>query len=192
MQGQKDSDLTALGREQAGASARLLATFGIQAILASPLGRVRQTVAIIQPFVGANVQFDERIVEWDCGDWSGYLYQDVKQRWPSEWAAFEADRFNYRGPNCENYPDMIERVKPFINELLDMPVTSVAVIAHGVIGRVMIGTLLGCGPMEMLDIRQPNNVIYRVSLPLHSKDLRDRELHHYMASDGPFEGAIET
>jgi len=192
MQGQKDSDLNALGREQANISARLLATLDIQAVFASPLNRVRQTAEIVQRHVDAEVRYDARIMEWDCGDWSGHLYQEVKEKWPDEWAALEADRFNYRGPNCENYLDMIERATPFVHELMDVPVNNVAVVSHGMIGRVMIGILMGHTETEMLSFTQPNDVVYRVNLPAHSKDNRDRELHHYMASAGPFEGIIES
>ena len=48
MQGQLDSRLTPLGREHALGSARLLARLGVDTAFASPLGRVRETVAIIQ------------------------------------------------------------------------------------------------------------------------------------------------
>ena len=191
MQGQQDSDLNAVGREQAETSARLMATLDIQAIFASPLNRVRQTTEIIRRYVDVEVQYDRRIMEWNCGDWSGHLFREVQEKWPNEWAALEADRFNFRGPNCENYPDMIERAAPFVDELLDIAVDNVAVISHGMIGRVMIGLLMGYGASEMLSFSQPNDVIYRVRLPAQSGDRRDRELHHYLSGAGPFDGAIE-
>lgn len=191
MQGQKDSDLSELGREQADISARLLATLDIQAIFASPLNRTRQTTAIIQRYVDAEVQYDARIMEWDCGDWSGYLHEDVKELWPNEWAALEADRFNYRGPNCENYPDMIKRVTPFVHELMAIPLSNVAIVSHGLIGRVMIGILMGFAEAEMLGFVQPNHVIYRVGVPADSVSTRERDLHHYVGAEGLFEGTVK-
>jgi broad specificity phosphatase PhoE len=191
MQGQKNSDLNELGQRQAEITARLLATLGIQAIFASPLNRARQTTAIIQRHVDVEVRFDARIMEWDCGDWSGYLYEDVKKQWPDEWAALEADRFNYRGPNCENYPDMIKRATPFVRELIAIPLDNVAIVSHGMIGRVMIGMLMGFTEAEMLGFAQPNHVVYRVGVPAYSKSDRERELHHYVAAAGPFEGTVD-
>ncbi len=187
-----DSDLNALGREQAEVSARLLARLDVQAVFSSPLNRARQTAEIIQRRVNVDVRFDARIMEWDCGDWSGHLYQEVKEKWPNEWASLEADRFNYRGPNCENYPDMVERAAPFVRELTDIPVDNVAVISHGMIGRVMIGILMGYTETEMLSFFQPNDVVYRVGLSSDSELKEERELHYYVASAGPFEGLIES
>lgn len=190
MQGQLNSDLTALGREQSAVNAALLAQCSIEAIFASPLDRTRQTTEIIQRQIDIEASYDPRIKEWDCGDWSGHLYEDVKKQWPIEWAAFEADRFNYRGPNCENYCDMQQRVAPFIDELTALPVRSVAIVSHGLIGRVMIGLLMGFSETEMLNSSQPNDVIYRVRELRYGKQKFDRKLDHYQSAKGPHEGVV--
>jgi broad specificity phosphatase PhoE len=190
MQGQKNSDLNDVGWQQAEVHGRLLATLGIEAIYASPLDRARQTVEIVRGYVDREVCFDERIMEWDCGDWSGHLRSKVKLLWPEQWAALEADPFHYRGPGCENYPDMIERIGPFINELLANPASAIAVISHGMIGRVMVGTLMGYTEKEMLGFRQPNDVIYRVQLPGATTRIDRPRLHHYEAAAGPFDGIV--
>ena len=51
MQGQLDSALTARGREHASSSGRLLARLGVDAMFASPLGRVRETLALVAEHV---------------------------------------------------------------------------------------------------------------------------------------------
>ena len=181
MQGRWNSDLTALGRQQARQNGKLLANRGIEAMLASPIGRVRETVALIGEDVESPIRFDDRLVEWDCGDWSGYLYDEVAERWPAEWKALEADRFHYRGPGCENYPDMVERARPFLSEVLAQPETSIAIVSHGMIGRVMISTLLGWSEDETLRFFQPNDWVFRV-LPA------SRSIEHFIAGDGPHPG----
>jgi broad specificity phosphatase PhoE len=130
-------------------------------------------------------------MEWDCGDWSGHLYGEVKSRWPREWAALEADRFNFRGPNCENYPDMQQRTAPFIEQLTSLSARSVAIVSHGLIGRVMIGQLMGLSEAELLGFSQPNNVIYRVRERRYGTGKFDSKLDHYLSGDGPFEGVID-
>ena len=187
MQGQWNSDLSDLGREQASVHGRLLEQLDIQAIYASPLDRTRQTTEIIQQYVPLDASYDHRIMEWDCGHWSGYLYEEVKTQWADEWAALQADRFHYRGPGCENYPDMIERSRPFVEEVLANPAENIAIVSHGMIGRVMIGIIMEYGETEMLGFTQPNDVIYRVRVPRTG----DRELHHYSAGTGPHEGVVE-
>jgi broad specificity phosphatase PhoE len=192
MQGQANSDLDATGRSQAEEHGRLLAALDIEAIFASPLDRARQTAEIVRRHVDLDVRFDERIMEWDCGDWSGHLRVNVRQRWPVEWAALEADPYHYRGPRCENYPDMIARTRPFVDELLAHPARRIAVISHGMIGRVMVGLLMNFDEPAMLGFRQPNDVVYRVRLPgpgalAPVEPILDR----FVAGTGPITGVVE-
>ena len=183
MQGQWNSDLSDLGRAQAEVNGRLLAGLEIQTLFASPLDRTRQTAEIVNRHLEVPVEFDDRLKEWDCGDWSGHMYADVKTRWAKEWAALEADRFHYRGPNCENYPDMIRRSTPFLDEIRAHPARNIAIVSHGMIGRVMVATLLGYDEARTLSFHQRNDVVFRVTL---RDDLV--AVDHYVDGEGPFEG----
>jgi len=183
MQGQWNSDLNQLGRDQADVNGKLLANSGIEAMFASPLDRTRQTADIINQHLAIPVSYDDRIMEWDCGDWSGHLYADVKIRWAKEWSSREADPFNYRGPNCENYPDMIERASKFLADLEQHAAMNIAVVSHGMIGKVMVSLLMGYGETAMLALSQPNDVIYRVTL-----DQGQANVSHFVCGDGPFAG----
>lgn len=183
MQGQLNSDLSDLGRDHARNHGELLASVGIDAIFASPLDRTRQTAAIINQHLELPIIYDDRIKEWDCGDWSGHLYEEVMERWPNEWEALQADRFHYRGPNCENYPDMIERARPFINEIMAHPAEQIAVVSHGMIGTVMVAIVLGLDEDETLSIYQPNDVV----LMTETAD-RNSAPYHYVSGAGPTPG----
>ncbi|MDZ7827681.1 MAG: histidine phosphatase family protein [Gammaproteobacteria bacterium] len=184
MQGQWNSDLDDLGREQAGINGRWLAGLGIQAMFASPLDRTRQTAQIINRHLEVPILHDERLKEWDSGDWSGWLYPDIEQHWPDEWRAWRADPFHYRGPNCENYPDMIARSRPFLQELRAHPATSIAVVSHGMIGKAMIASLLGLDPEQTLSFHQPNDRVYRLRL---SPDGTTR-VDYFDGGEGPYQG----
>ena len=70
MQCQWNSDLNERGRVQADVNGQLLSEFGIEAVFASPLDRTRQTADIINQYLNLPVVYDDRIKEWDCGDWS--------------------------------------------------------------------------------------------------------------------------
>lgn len=183
MQGQWNSDLDAVGVQQAAISGRLLAGLSIEAMFVSPLDRTRQTAAIINEYLALPITLDDRLKEWDCGDWSGFLYSEIAERWPTEWAAWRADLFNYRGPNCENYPDMIARAAPFLDELLRHPARSIAIVSHGMIGRAMIATLLGLDVTQTLALHQPNDRIYALRLMPGGA-----EVMHYEGANGPFPG----
>jgi broad specificity phosphatase PhoE len=183
MQGRWNSDLNELGKIQADANGRVLGGLDIDIVFSSPLDRTRQTTEIIGRYVGAPVRYDERIVEWDCGDWSGYLRADVMERWGEEYAALLADPFHYRGPNCENYPDMFDRARPFVDELLRLDFSRILVVSHGMIGKVMVAILLGLDEDETLDVYQPNDALLRVVLGPTCT-----EVHHWRDGVGPVEG----
>jgi broad specificity phosphatase PhoE len=202
MQGQLNSRLDECGRAQAAVHGRLLATFDVDAIFVSTLDRALQTAAIIRRYVDLDARADARIMERNCGEWSGHLLTEVGENWPREWAALEADPYHYRGPGCENFPDMFARIRPFIEERLAEPACNIAIVSHGMIGRVMIGWLMGFDEAQMLGFRQPNDVIYRVRLP-HGVAPESRgadksadngaaspRLDHYVAGSGPFDGVV--
>lgn len=44
---------------------------------------------------------------------------------------------------------------------------------------------------EVLSFAHPNEVVYRVRVSEQPKEDLDRELHHYIAAEGPFEGTVD-
>lgn len=183
MQGQWNSDLSELGRKQADINGQFLKSQNIEKLFVSPLDRTQQTAEIINQHLNVGITLDDRIMEWDTGDWSGYLYADVKVKWKKEWQAFEADRFNYRGPNCENYPDMIARSKPFLEQIRDDPAENIGIVSHGLIGRVMIATLLEFNEHETFMVHQGNDVIYRITIQGETC-----AVDHFIGGEGPLPG----
>jgi broad specificity phosphatase PhoE len=167
MQGQRDSELTPRGREQARGTADLLARLGVDRIFASPLGRVRQTLEIIHERherLLLPVQFDDRLKEWSAGEWGGELYADVRERWPDEWAAWQADRLHYAPPGGETFLDLIVRSRAFLTDVASTlaPGERVALVAHGFLNRALATVLLDQPPAEMLDISQDNDTLIRI------------------------------
>lgn len=183
MQGRWNSNLSDLGRRQAEVNGRFLDSQNIEALFVSPLDRTRQTAEIINQYLNLAATYDDRIMEWDCGDWSGHLYAEVKEKWPQEWQELEANRFHYRGPNCENYPDMIDRSVPFLEEVRLRPENNIAIVSHGMIGRVMVAQLMAFNEQQTLDFHQPNDVVFRVTL--HEDSV---EAAHFVAGEGPIPG----
>ena len=183
VQGQWNSDLNERGRAQADVNGRLLAGLDIEAVFASPLDRTRQTAEIINQYLELPINYDDRIKEWDCGDWSGEMYADVAIKWIDEWRALQADEFNYRGPNCENYPDMLARSTPFIEELRQRPEKNIAIISHGMISKAMMSRLLGLSEAETLGFHIDNDVVFRITLAHDAV-----ELAHFVRGKGPLPG----
>ena len=126
-------------------------------------------------------------MEWHTGDWSGEMYADIKVKGQAEWQALEADRFNYRPPNGENYPEMFARSTPFVEELLQSDHSSIAIVSHGMIGKVMVSHLMGYEPEQTLAIHQHNDMVYRISI-----DGEQRTIAFFDAGNGPIDGIPEA
>lgn len=173
-QGHLDSPLTEAGRAQARAMGRLLAQELAQAgygagdviVRASPLGRVRETLALAAETSGIAHDescFDHRLREYSWGDWDGLNGPEIEARFPNQMAVRLLDRWNYCPPNGENYAMVVERAQPALDDIVALAVGKpVAVFAHGAIGRVMRGLFLRAPQTEILAMDQPQDAFFRL------------------------------
>jgi broad specificity phosphatase PhoE len=183
MQGQLDSRLTSRGRDHALGSGRLLARLGVDAAFASPLGRVRETVEIICTELPLHVTFDDRLKEWSAGDWSGALHADIPTRWPTEWAAWQADRYSVRSPGGESFVDVAARAQSFVDHAATVRAPRIAIIAHGFFNRALSGVLMSLTPAATVSIRQANDTVIRI---VEGPDGPTAD--HFKNCDGPVPG----
>jgi broad specificity phosphatase PhoE len=143
--GRIDMNLSPRGHEQAAAVAKWLARQPLNAVYASPMKRVQQTLA---PF-GATNGWAARVVtvpglrEVDFGDWTGLAWEDVKQKFgvsAFQWLS-ELDRGGIA--NAENALSYHERIDTFVRETLPKhPGENVAVFCHGGVIRMLLSVLL--------------------------------------------------
>ncbi|MEU2056651.1 bifunctional RNase H/acid phosphatase [Streptomyces bungoensis] len=90
--GGTDPSLSDVGREQARRVATALARRGtIQAVVASPLARTRETAGIVAARLGLRVTIDEGLRETDFGAWEGLTFGEVRERHPDDLNAWLAD-----------------------------------------------------------------------------------------------------
>ncbi|WP_369237424.1 bifunctional RNase H/acid phosphatase [Streptomyces sp. R21] len=83
--GGADPALSAVGREQAERAAAALAARGtIQAIVASPLTRCRQTAQAVADRLGLDVVVEDGLREADFGAWEGLTFGEVRERHPED------------------------------------------------------------------------------------------------------------
>ncbi|MGQ4386883.1 bifunctional RNase H/acid phosphatase [Streptomyces sp. SAS_270] len=89
--GGADPSLSAVGREQAERAAAALAARGtVQAIVASPLARCRQTAQAVADRLGLDVVVDDGLREADFGAWEGLTFAEVRERHPDDLNAWLA------------------------------------------------------------------------------------------------------
>jgi broad specificity phosphatase PhoE/ribonuclease HI len=90
--GRSDLDLTEDGVAQAAAAAGRVAALGpVHALYSSPLVRTRHTAAIIGDRLGLPAGLEPGLTETDYGDWDGYTFAELQQRWPAELARWLSD-----------------------------------------------------------------------------------------------------
>ena len=193
MQGQREADLTARGREQAETNARAAAALGVDAIYASPLRRARQSAEPLARRAGLDIVCDDRLKEWRAGDWSGCLYTEIPARWPAEWAAWRADMWTYRPPGAENFEDLLARGGAFLDDLLKTDGCA-AVVSHGFIGRAMMSMLAGLEPRAAMRLNTANAVFFRFRRVEGSRErgrFGDWTADRFEAGAGPLAGLFE-
>jgi probable phosphoglycerate mutase len=173
-QGHLDSPLTEAGRAQARAMGlalgRELVRGGYQApgviVRASPLGRVRETLAIAAEAAGLlhdDACHDDRLREMSWGDWDGLDGTEIEARWPGQMAARRLDHWTYCPPNGESYVMVEQRARAALGDIVALAADKpVAVFAHGGIGRVLRGLFLAAPQADILKMDQPQDSFYRL------------------------------
>lgn len=187
MQGQWEADLTERGLQQAEQNAETVAQLGVEAIYASPLRRARHSAEALSRRTDLAINFDDRLKEWNAGDWSGHLYEEVQEKWPEEWAAWRADMWSYRPPACENFEDLANRGGAFLDDILTMDTAKIAVVSHGFIGRAMMLVLARLAPSEALQLQTANDAFFRFQ-----RNGDGWETDRFEAGQGPFTGLFDN
>jgi broad specificity phosphatase PhoE len=179
MQGRSDSALTAHGRAQAAQSGALIARLGFDAAFASPLGRVRETAAIMAAHGPFAPMFDERLQEWDCGAWSGRLVDDVERTDPTGIEGWRGGDWEFRPPGGESFSDVVARARNF---LADAPaVQRIVIAAHGVMNRALTAALLDLTPEDIRGMAVLNDTVLAI-------DASAKKATRYERGEGPFAG----
>ena len=185
MQGRMDSPLSQVGQAQAETNGVLLAGEGVTHLISSPLGRTRQTAALVNKHTEVPLEFDDALMERDVGEWGGLTVDEIAPRYPESWQARADDPYNFRPPGGENVPDMIDRVAPFLAEVVRHPSQRVGLVTHGALTRAILAWLLDLAPLETLQMHVLNDVVYRVDLDA------PRRVSHYVRGGGPIAGLLQ-
>jgi broad specificity phosphatase PhoE len=141
--GRIDMALSPRGHEQAAALARYLHERRFDALYASPMRRVQQTLAplllngIPRPVVVPEFQ------EVDFGDWTGLSWEQVQAKFGIRASAW-LDQLECGGiANAEDADTFRARVEPALRHILARhPGQQVAIACHGGVIRMMLAILL--------------------------------------------------
>jgi broad specificity phosphatase PhoE len=141
--GRLDMGLSPRGQEQATVLADYLRRFRIEAIYASPMKRVQQTLAALRTHQTAVPRVVDDLQEIDFGAWTGLRWEEVHER-------FNLSAFDWlehldtgRIPQAETGQQVRRRVEPCLGRILRAhPGQTIAVVCHGGVIRMMLAILL--------------------------------------------------
>ncbi|MGH3377506.1 MAG: bifunctional RNase H/acid phosphatase [Actinoallomurus sp.] len=141
--------LTDTGVMQARAAAKALAGRSIDAVVSSPLKRTRQTAQEVADVLGLPVRTEEGFRETDFGDWEGYSFAEVRERWPSELDAWLADP-SVAPPHGESFTATDRRVRTARDKLLvRFRQQTVLVVSHVTPIKMLVRSALDAPPSSL-------------------------------------------
>ena len=135
----------------------------ISAIYTSTLQRSILTAQPIANHFGLSIRRQPELDEIAFGILEGKQILDSDGEVKSEWERFKENRFTYRIPGGENYTDVINRIRPFVEKILqNHKGGEILIVGHRVVNQMLIGALMDYPPEEMLKIQQSNGCFYLI------------------------------
>jgi broad specificity phosphatase PhoE len=104
----------------------------VEAVYTSDLKRAFDTAAILAEALALNPIPDPRLREINHGQWEGMLYDDIRARFPDEYARFHTDPAAAAAPGGERISCVQQRVEDALIDIVSRhPAGRVAVVSHG-------------------------------------------------------------
>jgi probable phosphoglycerate mutase len=167
LQGQADTDLNVLGREQATRNGErlrgLISNPAAFDFVASPMRRTRETMERVRAAMALEpgaYRTDPRLVEVNFGDWQGFTFAELETRFPGAAAVRELDKWNFLPPGAgaESYQMLLERIRPWF-EALRQPTVCVT---HGGVVRTIFRLAEGMSEQRAAALDIPQDRVLRL------------------------------
>ena len=166
-------NLSPLGHAQAGALAKWIQRQPLDAIYASPMKRVQQTIAPLAGNGSPQPVILPDLHEVDFGDWTGLSWEHVQEKFGIS-AHTWLDQLD-RGaiPNAENTRTYRARIEPCLQTILrESPQQNVAVFCHGGVIRMLLAILLELPLPKMAAFEIDYASVTKVSLFPHKTEVQ--------------------
>lgn len=154
-----DSDLSDRGQEFAQKLKQFIDKQKINGlkIWTSQLKRTIQTASYLP---GRHEQW-RALNELDVGDCEALTYEQIQEKFPSEFALRDQDKYRYRYPRGESYEDVVHRLEPVIMELERQD--NVLVICHQAVMRCILTYFQNKSKEELPYIKVPLHTIMKLT-----------------------------
>uniref|UniRef100_UPI0032176265 alpha-ribazole phosphatase n=1 Tax=uncultured Draconibacterium sp. TaxID=1573823 RepID=UPI0032176265 len=131
--GQSDVQVAATFEQEKARTAEQIKNICFDKVYCSPLSRCKVLAESL--FNKQQLIFDDRLKELDFGDWElktwDEIYSDPKGKiWMDNYQKLPT-------LNGESYPEMVSRVKEFLDEVISRQNNNVAIVAHAGVIRIV-------------------------------------------------------
>ena len=147
LQGHDNSPLSARGIEQAKAIAGSIRSLAPARVVASDLGRARQTAEVIGY---GHAPSDERLRELNMGEWTGERKGDLIAHKEQLYRDWRAGRFTPAGG--ESWDDFVLRIKSGLTDWVYQGTGDLLAIVHSGVVRAACFSFLGLKPAQLLPV----------------------------------------
>ncbi|MFI6353573.1 bifunctional RNase H/acid phosphatase [Streptomyces sp. NPDC050743] len=149
--GGTNPSLSAAGREQAHRTAEALARRGtVEAVIASPLTRTRETAAIVATRLGLDVTIEDGLRETDFGAWEGLTFGEVRDRYPDDLNAWLADPEAHPTGGGESFAETATRIAATRDKLVAAHAgRTVLLVSHVTPIKTFVRLALGAPPESL-------------------------------------------
>ena len=148
---ERDICLSERGKRQARALAKKLSKEKIGAVYCSPMRRARETAA----FLHKRPVIVDALREIDFGALTGLSQEEIDARFPGKLNKLFTTP-GYGLPSGESTVALQRRLAPFVGKLLRKKSGTAVVVAHNIVNRVLIASLLGLPLSKCRRVKQKN------------------------------------
>lgn len=143
VQGSIDTELNKTGAEQARKVAERLKSEKIDIIFSSTLKRAYMTAKQIKSFhPDVPLKLTDKLNEINFGEWEGLSFNEIEERFSEQYKLWKDTPEKATFPGEGSLYNVMERVKSFFEDVLNMPYENIVIVTHGGIIKLSIIYLL--------------------------------------------------
>ncbi len=151
--GRMDIALNSKGIRQAWLLGKYLQNVPIDAIYSSPLVRASRMAEIMAKYHNIEVQKAVELTDMDYGEWQGLPQHSVMKKFPELYDQWLVAPHLVKIPRAEPLHDIRDRTYDFVAKLLNKHDSSVVLVSHRVVHKVLICALLGLDESHFWNIK---------------------------------------
>ncbi|VDO62719.1 unnamed protein product [Schistosoma margrebowiei] len=121
----------------------------------------KRTIQTAEHIQCSQICYWKALDELDAGVCDGMTYDEIRKKYPDDFARRDDNKYYYRYPMGESYQDLVTRLEPVIMELERQ--TSVLVICHQAVARCLLAYFEDKNKDELPYIHVPLHTVFKLT-----------------------------